>query len=163
MNIATSKGMIRTLLRRRCRFPKYEPILRGSDWGTYVPAEDHETMLELQKMGPHLKDADGNILKDKEGNPRKNYWHNNPTRRAFTYKALNRLIQGSAADMTKKAMVDLYKEGHIAHIQIHDELDFSVKSKEHGKQIKEIMENAVQLEVPNKVDDEYGPNWGSIE
>jgi DNA polymerase I-like protein with 3'-5' exonuclease and polymerase domains len=163
MNIATSKGMIRTLLRRRCRFPKYEPILRGSDWGTYVPAEDHETMLELQKMGPHLKDADGNILKDKEGNPRKNYWHNNPTRRAMTYKALNRLIQGSAADMTKKAMVDLYKEGHIAHIQIHDELDFSVKSKEHGKQIKEIMENAVQLEVPNKVDDEYGPNWGSIE
>ena len=55
INIASNKGMIRTLLRRRCRFPKYEPILRGSDWGTYVPAEDHETMLELQKMGPHLK------------------------------------------------------------------------------------------------------------
>ena len=162
MNIATSKGMIRTLLRRRCRFPKYEPILRGSDWGHYVPAEDHETMLELQKMGPHLKDADGNILKDKEGNPRRNYWHNNPTRRAMTYKALNRLIQGSAADMTKKAMVDLYKEGYIAHIQIHDELDFSIESESQADKIKQIMEQAVELEVPNKVDYESGPNWGEI-
>jgi DNA polymerase I-like protein with 3'-5' exonuclease and polymerase domains len=52
-------------------------------------------------------------------------WQNS-TRRAFTYKALNKLIQGSAADMTKKAMVDLYKEGLLAHIQIHDELDFSM-------------------------------------
>ena len=162
MNIATSKGMIRTLLRRRCRFPKYEPILRGSDWGHYVPAEDHETMLELQKMGPHLKDADGNIIKDKDGNPKKNYWHNNPTRRAMTYKALNRLIQGSAADMTKKAMVDLYKEGHIAHIQIHDELDFSIESESQADKIKQIMEQAVELEVPNKVDYESGPNWGEI-
>src|SRR6056300_427634 len=162
INIASNKGMIRTLLRRRCRFPKYEPILRGSDWGTYVPAEDHETMLELQKMGPHLKDSDGNILKDKEGNPRKNYWHNNPTRRAMTYKALNRLIQGSAADMTKKAMVDLYKEGYIAHIQIHDELDFSIESESQADKIKELMEQAVDLEVPNKVDYESGPNWGEI-
>ena len=162
INIATGNGMIRTLLRRRCRFPKYEPILRGSDWGTYVPAEDHETMLELKNMGPYLKDFDGNVLKDKEGNPRKNYWHNNPTRRAFTYKALNRLIQGSAADMTKKAMVDLYKEGHIAHIQIHDELDFSIESKKQSDKIKEIMEQAVVLEVPNKVDYESGPNWGEI-
>src|SRR6056300_14849 len=162
INIASNKGMIRTLLRRRCRFPKYEPILRGSDWGTYVPAEDHETTLELQKMGQHLKDADGNVLKDKEGNPRKNYWHNNPTRRAMTYKALNRLIQGSAADMTKKAMVDLYKEGYIAHIQIHDELDFSIESESQADKIKEIMEQAVELEVPNKVDYESGPNWGEI-
>jgi DNA polymerase I-like protein with 3'-5' exonuclease and polymerase domains len=44
-------------------------------------------------------------------------------KRAFTYKALNKLIQGSAADMTKKAMLDLYNEGIIPHIQIHDELD----------------------------------------
>ena len=54
-------------------------------------------------------------------------------RRAFTYKALNKLIQGSAADMTKKAMVDLYKEGVIPHIQIHDELDISVESDDAAK------------------------------
>ena len=162
MSAAQSKGQIKTLLGRRCRFPKYEPILRGSDWGTFVPAEDKETMLELQEMGPHLKDRDGNILKNKNGEPKKNYWHNNSTRRAFTYKALNKLIQGSAADMTKKAMIDLYKEGLIGHIQIHDELDFSIESDSQAKKIKNIMENAVDLKVPNKVDYESGPNWGEI-
>jgi DNA polymerase I-like protein with 3'-5' exonuclease and polymerase domains len=162
MKAAEARGQIKTLLGRRCRFPKYEPVLRGADWGTYVPPEDHERMLELQEMGPHLKDFEGNIVKDKNGKPKKNYWHQNSTRRAFTYKALNKLIQGSAADMTKKAMVDLYKEGLIAHIQIHDELDFSIQSEEQAKRIKDVMENAVDLEVPNKVDYESGPNWGEI-
>ena len=83
-------------------------------------------------------------------------------RRAFTYKALNKLIQGSAADMTKKAMLDLYREGIIPHIQIHDELDLSVESPERAKKIIEIMENAVTLKVPNKVDYESGETWGDI-
>jgi DNA polymerase I-like protein with 3'-5' exonuclease and polymerase domains len=160
MSAGSNKGQIRTLLGRRCRFPKYEPILRGSDWGKYVPAEDQERMEDLQAMGPYLKDDEGEILKDTDGNPRKNYWHGNPTRRAFTYKALNKLIQGSAADMTKKAMLDLYKEGILPHIQIHDELDISIDGNE--DKIKEIMENAVDLALPNKVDCEAGPNWGSI-
>ena len=84
----------------------------------------------------------------------------NMIKRAFTYKALNKLIQGSAADMTKKAMVDLYKEGIIPHIQVHDELDISVDGN--ADKIKDIMESAVELEVPNKVDYESGPNWGTI-
>jgi len=83
-------------------------------------------------------------------------------KRAFTYKALNKLIQGSAADMTKKAMLDLYNEGIIPHIQIHDELDISVESEEQAKKIIEIMENAVKLAIPNKVDYEYGNTWGEI-
>ena len=83
-------------------------------------------------------------------------------RRAFTYKALNKLIQGSAADMTKKSMLDLYNEGIIPHIQIHDELDISVESDEKAKKIIEIMENAVQLAVPNKVDYDSGETWGDI-
>ena len=156
MNAAQSKGQIKTLLGRRCRFPKYEPILRGSDWGKYVPAQDEERMKELQEMGPFILDEEGKPTKEK------NYWYNNPTRRAFTYKALNKLIQGSAADMTKKAMVELYKEGIIAHIQIHDELDFSVMNELEAAKIKDVMENAVDLEVPNKVDYESGPNWGEI-
>jgi DNA polymerase I-like protein with 3'-5' exonuclease and polymerase domains len=86
--------------------------------------------------------------------------HGPGIKRAFTYKALNKLIQGSAADMTKKAMVDLYKEGIIPHIQVHDELDISVDGN--ADKIKEIMESAVELEVPNKVDYESGPNWGNI-
>ena len=83
-------------------------------------------------------------------------------KRAFTYKALNKLIQGSAADMTKKAMVDLYSEGVVPHIQIHDELDISVESDDAAKKIIDIMENAVSLKVPNKVDYESGKTWGDI-
>ena len=88
--------------------------------------------------------------------------HGPGIRRAYTYKALNKLIQGSAADMTKKSMLDLYKEGIVAHIQIHDELDLSIDSDKKAKKIVEIMENAVRLEVPNKVDYESGDNWGDI-
>jgi DNA polymerase I-like protein with 3'-5' exonuclease and polymerase domains len=83
-------------------------------------------------------------------------------RRAMTYKALNKLIQGSAADMTKKAMLDLYEEGIIPHIQIHDELDISVRDEQQAARIVEIMENAVTLAVPNKVDYESGNTWGDI-
>jgi len=88
--------------------------------------------------------------------------HGPGIKRAYTYKALNKLIQGSAADMTKKAMIELYKEGIIPHIQVHDELDISVKDKQHAELIKSVMESAVSLEVPNKVDYESGPNWGTI-
>jgi DNA polymerase I-like protein with 3'-5' exonuclease and polymerase domains len=83
-------------------------------------------------------------------------------RRAMTYKALNKLIQGSAADMTKKAMLDLYNEGIVPHIQIHDELDISVVDDNHAKKIVEIMESAVTLAIPNKVDYESGETWGDI-
>ena len=88
--------------------------------------------------------------------------HGPGIKRAYTYKALNKLIQGSAADMTKKSMLELYKEGIVAHIQIHDELDISVKDDKQAKKIVEIMESAVDLEIPNKVDYEKGKNWGEI-
>jgi len=88
--------------------------------------------------------------------------HGPGIKRAYTYKALNKLIQGSAADMTKKAMVDLHKEGIIPHIQVHDELDISVKNDKEAKQIVQIMESTVELEIPNKVDYESGDNWGEI-
>jgi DNA polymerase I-like protein with 3'-5' exonuclease and polymerase domains len=88
--------------------------------------------------------------------------HGPGIKRAYTYKALNKLIQGSAADMTKKSMLELYKEGIIPHIQIHDELDLSIEDDAQSKKIIEIMEQAVSLEVPNKVDYEFGENWGDI-
>jgi len=88
--------------------------------------------------------------------------YDEPLKRAFTYKALNKLIQGSAADMTKKSMVALYKNGIIPHIQIHDEVDISIESQKQAENIIEIMESAVELKVPNKVDYEKGANWGEI-
>ena len=89
--------------------------------------------------------------------------HGPGIKRAFTYKALNKLIQGSAADMIKKAMLDLYNEGIIPLIQIHDELNISIKDKGEADKVIEIMQNAVNLEVPNKVDYEKGKHWGEIE
>jgi len=88
--------------------------------------------------------------------------HGPGIKRAYTYKALNKLIQGSAADMTKKAMIELHKKGIIPHIQVHDELDISIENKQQARQIITIMEEAVSLEVPNKVDYECGDNWGEI-
>ena len=128
MQRAQSRGRIRTLLGRLCRFHLWEP----NQFGIHKPLP-HDAALE--EHGPGI-------------------------RRAYTYKALNRLIQGSAADMTKKAMIELYKEGITPHIQVHDELDISVDNN--ADKIKEIMESAVDLEVPNKVDYESGSNWGTI-
>ena len=71
-------------------------------------------------------------------------------------------MQGSAADMTKKSMVSLYEYGIIPHIQIHDEVDISVESDKKAEEIINIMESAVELQVPNKVDYEKGSNWGEI-
>ena len=89
--------------------------------------------------------------------------HGPGIKRAFTYKALNKLIQGSAADMTKKSMLALYQEGVVPHVQIHDELDISVSGPEKAEKIIGIMEEAVKLQVPNKVDYEKGDSWGDIQ
>jgi len=81
-------------------------------------------------------------------------------KRAFTYRALNKLIQGSAADQTKAAMIALDKEGISCMLQVHDELDHSTENEKQGRMIKEIMENCVDLVVPSLVDAEFGDNWG---
>ena len=83
-------------------------------------------------------------------------------KRAYTYKAMNRLIQGSAADMTKKAMLDLHKEGLIAHTQVHDELNISIADQAECEKVIEIMRDCVELKVPNKVDAEIGTSWGDV-
>ena len=131
---AEDSGKIRTIGGRLCHFDMWEP----HGYGIKRPLKHADA---LREHGPGIK-------------------------RAFTYKALNKLIQGSAADMTKRAMVNLYKQGFIPHIQIHDELDFSVPDTPGCRidieLITEIMEDAVQLEVPNKIDYEEGSNWGDI-
>ena len=87
--------------------------------------------------------------------------YGNNIRRAFTYKALNRLIQGSAADQTKQAMINCYKQGFKPLLQIHDELCFSINSENDITKVKEVMENAIEnLKVPFKVDVALGKSWG---
>ena len=83
--------------------------------------------------------------------------------RAFTYKALNRLIQGSSADQTKKAMVDCYSEGLCPMLTVHDELCFNIENDEQVKKIKEIMTTCIpDLNIPFEVDVELGQNWGEV-
>lgn len=90
--------------------------------------------------------------------------------RAGTYKALNRKLQGGAADIMKKAMVDLYESGVLdvigyPYITVHDELDFGY-SEDYRKEfllVKEILETTVPLKVPLKADFEVGPDWGHLE
>jgi len=81
-------------------------------------------------------------------------------KRAFTYKGLNRLIQGSAADQTKAAMIALHKAGFTLLLQVHDEVAMSVKSAEEAREAAAIMEKAVSIEVPSRVDVEIGRSWG---
>ena len=82
-------------------------------------------------------------------------------KRAMTYKGLNKLIQGSAADQTKKAMVELHKAGYTMLLAVHDEVAISVKTREEAEAAAEIMKHAVALEVPSKIDVEIGDTWGS--
>jgi DNA polymerase I-like protein with 3'-5' exonuclease and polymerase domains len=134
-------GYIKTFGGRKCRFNKWE-IAEWNNGKFTAPMSRADAEAAYYEKYP--KATKPNI------------------RRAFTYKALNKLIQGSAADMTKQAMLNLYREGIVPHIQIHDELDISVESDEQAKKIIEIMEEAVKLKIPNKVDYESGNNWGEI-
>tara|TARA_R100001510_G_scaffold30032_1_gene26721 strand:- start:10395 stop:12266 length:1872 start_codon:yes stop_codon:yes gene_type:complete len=81
-------------------------------------------------------------------------------KRAFTYKALNRLIQGSAADQTKQAVVECHKNGFTPILQIHDELCFNLINDEDVNKIKRVMEGCVKLKVPSVVDVAIGKDFG---
>ena len=81
-------------------------------------------------------------------------------KRAYTYKGLNRLIQGSAADQTKKSMLACIEAGKLPLLQVHDELCLSVKSVDEANKFAQLMMDCVKLEVPSKVDVECGPSWG---
>ena len=133
LNDKASGGSIRSIKGRKCRFDLWEP----ASFAMHKALPYSEAVLE----------------------------HGETTRlkRAYTYKALNRLIQASAADMTKQAMVNLYKQGLVPLIQIHDEIAMSVKTKEDAKVVANIMETAVELEVPNLCDIEIGSSWGEAE
>jgi DNA polymerase I-like protein with 3'-5' exonuclease and polymerase domains len=149
--LANQNGYIKTLLGRKCRFDKWEiDEFRMGTMSTPMTKEE-ATQKFVDRWLSKYPQADVERLKQ---DPK--------IKRCFTYKALNKLIQGSAADMTKQAMLNLYKEGIVPHIQIHDELDISVIDDIQAKKIIDIMENAVQLAIPNKVDYESGNSWGDI-
>ena len=156
---AKENKLLFTLYDRFCRFDRWETT--NKEWNPEIN-RFNEVPLYTKEQAMEAFKAEM-LDKYKENKIDANYmdYFERYYTPAFTYKALNRLIQGSAADMTKKAMVDLYDKGIIPHIQIHDELCFSTTDHE-SELIKSTMENAIPLEVKNKVDFEYGLNWGTI-
>ena len=106
---------------------------------------------ETKDWGLHMADTEENI--------RAKYGKDN-MKRAYTYKALNRLIQGSAADQTKQAIVSCAEAGHLPILQIHDELCFNITDEHQTKEIKSIMENCMEFKVPSVVDVSIGDDFG---
>jgi len=156
---AGQNGLLFTLGDRFCRFDKWET--RDKEWD---PKINRFTEVELYATKEKAMDAYKLDQMEKYGkyiDPDCEHFEKHYAR-AFTYKALNRLIQGSAADMTKKAMVDLYEKGIVPHIQIHDELCVSIRNKEERNTVHGAMENTIALNIKNKVDYESGPNWGTM-
>lgn len=78
----------------------------------------------------------------------------------WTHKALNRLIQGSSADQTKRALVDGDRAGYFIQLQVHDEIDGSFTNRKEAEGLAEIMSNSMPSGVPFKVDVEMGTSWG---
>lgn len=130
---AEQVGKIKLLDGALCRFDLWEPTWRG-DEPEYVPPK---TVAEARAFWPRAR-----------------------LKRAFTHKAMNRLIQGSAARQTKMAIRECAREGLCILVQMHDELGFSVDSEAEGLRAAEIMRDVVQLQVPMKVDLAMGGNWG---
>jgi DNA polymerase I-like protein with 3'-5' exonuclease and polymerase domains/RecA-family ATPase len=76
------------------------------------------------------------------------------------YKALNALIQGSAARHTKLWMRTCWQEGIVPLLQMHDALECSITSPEQAEKIARLGSEAVSLHVPMLIDLHYGPTWG---
>ena len=157
ITFAEEHKLLYTLGDRFCRFNKWET--RNRKWNNEIMRFDPVPILTREEALIHFK---AEILDKYEAEHRDEYIKNfeQHYKPAFTYKALNRLIQGSAADMTKIAMVKLYEKGILPQIQIHDELCLSIKDDKEKEIVIETMENAIPLEIKNKVNCKIGNNWG---
>lgn len=137
MERATKVGMVRTLLGRRRRFELWEPSrYKHGGWGQALP---------LEAAGAK--------------------WPDQRLKRAYTNKALNAVLQGSAADLMKLAMVrawdaGLFDDTLVPHLTVHDELDVSFSSRASLGRLREIMETCYQMKVPIVAEVETGRAWG---
>lgn len=82
------------------------------------------------------------------------------SKRQYTHKALNRILQGSGADMIKVAMIVVYQAlGKIPLLSVHDENNYNIRHEKEAKELAELMENALPIAVPNRIDAGVGKNW----
>lgn len=139
-NEAQAYGIITTVLGRRSRFDSWEPI--EVDYDDRKPALPYH--VALMRYGQ--------------------------IKRAMTHKALNRRLQGGAADLMKAAMLRCWNDGvfsrtGVPRLTVHDELDFSDPGgcDEAFREMRHILETAVPLRVPVRADYEVGPSWGQVQ
>lgn len=129
---AESRGFIKLIDGARCRFDLWEPAWRG-DASAYYGAAPLEKARE--------------------------WYPNCRLKRAFTHKALNRRVQGSAARQMKMAMREVWRAGVTPLLQMHDELCLSVPDRAAGQNVADIMRDVHRLEIPVRVDVDFGKNW----
>lgn len=147
--MAANRGYIRLIDGARVHY---------NDWeGGWIEWEEKQ---EAIAAGMRLDACSIEEARERQKNP-KHPWSKTRLRRADTRKALNNLVQGSAARQTKKAMKMMWDEGIIPLIQMHDELGASCGEERQANRIAEIMRDAVPLKVPVIVDTEVGESWGT--
>lgn len=170
---AERRGWIRSILGRRKHYLEYEPRLSWAELSEMW--EKFGRDFRIKPVRPDkIEDRKKQIFEDMEkarSEEKKEElkfelekW-NRPIQRAWTYRAINNLIQMSAADQTKLAMLAIYeKYGHVRflQIQIHDAINGSYKNKQEFMEVAQIMTDAIQLTVPTKVDSSMGPSWGEV-
>lgn len=140
-NRAQNKGYIRLLDGARSRYDRWEPSWQD---GEYLAP------CSIEEARARVRDKDSP-------------WFGKRLKRAMVHKAMNSLIQGSAARQTKLVMRELWRSGIPPLLQMHDELDADFGPDERGRaeEMKRIMIETVRLEVPVVVDAEFGVNWGA--
>ncbi len=147
--IAADQGYIRMLDGARSHYPTWE----ASDWN----GKEMRTYLALPDNRGGMPCSYEEAI-ERVRDPR-HPWYGQ-VRRAFTHKAFNHRIQGSAARMMKRAMLGCWRAGYVPMIQMHDELGFSVNNPNTGREVAEIMRTAIPTQIPMKIDVEYGVTWG---
>lgn len=157
--VASNRGYIRTILNRRRRFPYWEPC----DWDLSKLYRAEENQTDPRVVSAWVAKKQQEARSDGAKVPRYG------VKRAFTYKALNAIIQGSAADLMKKAMVDVWESGVCdvlgpPLLTVHDELDWSIPDTKEGhaafQESVQLMEQAIKFKVPVLADAELKKNWG---
>lgn len=134
MERVQERGFVTTILGRKRRFKRWEPADWKRRYGT-TPVRNYDDAVRIW----------GEVA------------------RADAHKALNAVVQGSAADQIKKCLILLDDEGITPHVQIYDELNGSFGDDPEIRRFQEIMEHAIpEFTVPFKADPSIGPSWGEV-
>jgi DNA polymerase I-like protein with 3'-5' exonuclease and polymerase domains len=150
---ASKNGYIEMLDGARNHFNLWEPVYRD-----YAKEEEYKKTNSGISVYP-CGEEEVNLRRNNPLHP----WYREQVKRAFTHKAFNRIIQGSAARQIKKAMVLIHNAGYKTLLQIHDELCFSFSNPAYARICAEIMENAMpSITIPMLTDIKLGKSWGEL-